>query len=82
MQKEFELHIRKTHKISVGLCNLASLMTEYGPVRPIKSLKEIESKRVLNAEELREKVMRPRSRCSSFTQSKYSARSANEGSSY
>ena len=57
-QKEFEIHIKKSHKLSVCLCNLASLLTEFGPIKHIKSMKEIESKSVLSAEELKEKVFR------------------------
>jgi len=57
-QKEFELHIRKSHKLSVCLCNLAGLLTEFGPQRPIASMREIESKVVLSAEELKERAFR------------------------
>ncbi len=57
-QRDFEVHIKKSHKLSVCLCNLASLLTEFGPVKPIKSMREIESKVVLSAEELKEKVFR------------------------
>jgi hypothetical protein len=57
-QNDFEVHIKKSHKLSICLCNLASLLTEFGPIKPIRSMKEIESKQVLSAEELKEKVFR------------------------
>lgn len=52
------MHAKKSHKLSVCLCNLASLLTEFGPVKPIKSMKEIESKQVLSAEQLKENIFR------------------------
>ena len=57
-QTEFEISIKKSHKMSVCLCNLASLLTEFGPIKPIKSLKDIEGKEVLSAEVLQERVFR------------------------
>ena len=57
-QKEFEIHIKKSHKLSVCLCNIAQLVTEFGPIKSINSLKEIESRQVLSAEEIKEKVFR------------------------
>ena len=50
--------MKKSHKLSVCLVNLASLLTEFGPIKPIKSMKEIESRNVLSAEELKEKIFK------------------------
>lgn len=50
--------MKRSHKLSVCLVNLASLLTEFGPIRPIQSMKEIESRNVLSAEELKEKIFR------------------------
>ena len=54
------MHVKRSHKLSVCLVNLASLLTEFGPIRPIKSMKEIESRNVLSAEELKERIFRKR----------------------
>lgn len=54
------MHVKRSHKLSVCLVNLASLLTEFGPIKPIKSMKEIESRNVLSAEELKEKIFRKR----------------------
>jgi len=52
--------VKRSHKLSVCLVNLASLLTEFGPIRPIQSMNEIESRNVLSAEELKEKIFRKR----------------------
>lgn len=57
-QKDFEMNVKKAHRISVCLCNMAHLLTEFGPTKMISSLKELESKEVLDATELREKIFK------------------------
>ena len=71
-QFEFESHVRKSHKLSVCLVNLASLLTEFGPIRPIKSMKEIESRQVLSAEELKERIFKKNLSVSMESQNKES----------
>ncbi len=71
-QREFEQHVKKSHKLSVCLVNLASLLTEFGPIRPIKSMKEIESRHVLSAEELKEKIFKGSSNGGALTHDTYS----------
>eukprot|EP00347_Sterkiella_histriomuscorum_P018471 403345393 len=72
-QHQFQKHVKRSHKLSVCLVNLATLLTEFGPIRPIKSMKEIESyfsldsntqyqliesMHVLTAEELKDKILK------------------------
>eukprot|EP00352_Strombidinopsis_acuminata_P001072 CAMPEP_0176343950 /NCGR_PEP_ID=MMETSP0126-20121128/4316_1 /TAXON_ID=141414 ORGANISM="Strombidinopsis acuminatum, Strain SPMC142" /NCGR_SAMPLE_ID=MMETSP0126 /ASSEMBLY_ACC=CAM_ASM_000229 /LENGTH=89 /DNA_ID=CAMNT_0017690131 /DNA_START=1351 /DNA_END=1620 /DNA_ORIENTATION=- len=55
-QNELEENVKKSHRISVCLCNLSQLLTEFGPSKQVNSMKEIESKEVLNSEDLKERV--------------------------
>lgn len=56
-EREFENNVKKAHRVSTCLCNLAHLLTEFGPIRQISSLREVESKELLDATELRDKVL-------------------------
>ena len=59
-QKELEKKFKKSKKISICLCNLAKLLAESGPIKKIQRLNEIESRRVLEDDEIKEKIFSPR----------------------
>ena len=54
---ELENKCKKALKYSNCIVNLASLLTEFGPIQEIESLKEIENNKVLSVEDLQEKVI-------------------------
>ncbi len=59
-QKELEKKFKKSKKISMCLCNLARLLAENGPIKKISRLNEIESRKILDESEIKEKIFTPR----------------------
>ena len=44
----------QAHRTSIGLCNFASLITDHGPTRAVKSIKEVSYESLLTPEAVRE----------------------------
>jgi len=55
-QSDLEKLLKKSARLSVCLCNLGTLITEFGPQRKINSLAEIERRKVLDPEDIIEKI--------------------------
>lgn len=54
-QEEFRMYLNtQAHRTSIRLCNFASLITDHGPTRAIKSIKEVSYESLLTPEAVRE----------------------------
>ena len=54
-QEEFRMYLNtQAHRQSVRLCNFASLITDFGPQRSIRTLKEVAYKDLLTPEAVKD----------------------------
>jgi len=56
-QEEFRDHLRAVHANSVKLINFAQLLTDVGPIRPVRAIREVNGTSVISQEALAKEVL-------------------------
>lgn len=56
-QEEFRDHLKTVHTQSVKLINFAQLLTDVGPVRPVRAMRELNGTQILSHEVLAKEAL-------------------------